>query len=99
MKDDIKRTAQFLFDNAELISQELARSDNYRDVEVKFSHFKHGGGTKRVQLGLYDETTTSYTLEGPHVTIQEFKQLCHKMNLDAEAVPLPKQAEIRDSLE
>ncbi len=99
MKDDIKRAAQFLFDNAEFISQELAITENYRNVEFKLCHFKHGGGTKRVQLSLYDETTTCYTLEGPHITIEEFRQLCHKMNLDAEAVPLPEQVAIRDSLE
>ena len=98
MKDEIKRSAQFLFDNAEFISKELARSGRYRTVEIKFSHFKHGGGTRKVDLGLYDEVSGVYRLEDGQITIRRFKQICRTMNEEAKAIPVPMRAEIRESL-
>jgi hypothetical protein len=100
MKDDIKRMAQFLFDNAEFLAGFLARSDNYRSLTVSFDHHKGDTGRKISDFGLYDAAGKVHEkLEGRAVRIGRVRELVCRLDEDTRTVPLPEQDKIRDSLE
>ena len=98
MKNEIKRMAQLLFDNAAFFARELKRTKNYRAIKVDFSHHKKPGDTKKVEFLLYDEKGKFETLEDEQIGIARIKELAKKMNRDTGALPHPKKIKIRESL-
>jgi len=99
MKNDIKRTAQFLFDNAEFIAEELERSDNYRVLEIGFRLFKHGDGNhQEIELRLYDDTDGGRTLTNDDIRIERFEILCRQIDEATGVIPKPENTKVRDKL-
>lgn len=98
MKKKIKRLAQFLFDNAEMIEQELSKSSNYRSIAIELHVFKHEKLKLNSRLSLYDEKTTHYYLDDDAICIERFEQLCKQMNNEAGIIPLPKPIKVRKKL-
>ena len=96
-KTKIKRMAQFLFDNAGLISDELQKTDNYRNFQVEFAMFKSSENYRdmRVTLAIYDEKKTHYKLENDTIYKDRFKLLCKQMNEDVGVEPLPEPVKVR----
>lgn len=95
----IKRIAQFLFDNAELLSKFLCDSEHYRSAEVHLSVFKNEPLLLQTVLRLYDETLTSFELTDKAITKERFIQLCQRIDEDAGVVEMPEPEEVRDTLE
>jgi len=95
--EQIKRTAQLLFDNAEMIADELNKSENYRQLSVDFDFFKHSGGF-HVDLKIYDSTVSHYYLKEERICIGGLKRLFKQMNEDTGVEPLPKPAKVRSKL-
>ena len=97
----IKRVAQFLFDNAEVIAEYLRQSDNFRTVELDLRYHKCMRDIPEldIELMLYDETSGLNDLKDHLITKERFIQLQQMINEDSGAVPLPEPVEVRDTLE
>ncbi len=98
MITDIKRLAQFLFDNAELITTELSKSSNYRSVCLQLDMFKHDKPELHSSLSYYDETTTHYYLHDDAICIERFHQLCTQLDNEVGENPLPEPVKVRKTL-
>ena len=98
MKTKIKRLAQFLFDNAELIEKELRKSTHYRSLHFDIDVFKHDEPHLQLQLSLYDASTTHYYLHEDAICIERFKSLCKQVNDESGVNPLPKSVKVRKTL-
>jgi len=98
MKTDIKRLAQFLFDNAELIERILKKSSHYRSLSIQLDVFKHDKPELHLSLSLYDEKTTHYYLHDDAICIERFKQICKEINSESGVTPLPKPVKVRKQL-
>ena len=95
----IKRTAQFLFDNAELIAEYLQQSDNYRSVEIDLRNFKSKTSEFVIELALYDEDAGLHDLLNHNITREKFSQLCNMINEDSGVTELPEPVKVRNKLE
>lgn len=95
----IKRIAQFLFDNAELIAEFLSQSDNFRTIEVDLRNFKSKTSEFVTELILYDEAASLHSLLNHCITKEKFIQLCNMINEDSGVIESPKPVEVRDRLE
>jgi len=99
MKTNIKRLAQFLFDNAEIIAKELEKSSHYRALNVQVDAFKRDAEIMpKVALSIYDETTTHYYLYDNSIVRRRLRRLFQQMNEDADLVPPPKPVKVRKKL-
>ncbi len=96
----IKRLAQFIFDNAEMIETELSKSSHYRSFSITLDMFKHDRPEPRLglELSLYDSTTTHYKLIDDAICIERLKQLCEQINNESGVNPPPKPARVRKAL-
>jgi hypothetical protein len=94
----IKRTAQFLFDNAELIAEYLNQSDNFRTVEVDLRNFKSKTSEFEIELTLYDGISGLHNLVNHTIIKEKFVQLCNTINEDSGVTELPKPVKVRDEL-
>jgi len=100
MRDKIKRVAQFLFDNAEFISETLAESDKFRALSVEIHHHKSGNGdTKSVELSIYDERCSHYKLKDDLIGAERFALVCEAMNIEVGEIKPPSQVDLRESLD
>ena len=95
---DIKRLAQFLFDNAEMITIELSKSSHYRAIALQLDMFKHDKPELHLSLSCYDDTTTHYYLHDEAICIERFKHLCQQLNNESGVNPLPKPVKVRKTL-
>ena len=95
---NIKRLAQFLFDNAEMIEIELRKSSHYRAIAFQLDLFKSNKPELQLSLSFYDEKTTHYYLKDDEICIERFKTLCEQINNESGLNPLPKQVEVRKAL-
>lgn len=95
----IKRIAQFLFDNADLIEQFLCQSDNYRSMDINLRVHKQNSPELEIELELYDETSSLQGLENNAIFRKAFIQLCDRINLGSGVTKLPNPVEVRDELE
>ena len=98
METNIKRLAQFLFDNAETITTELKKSSSYRSVSIALDMFKHENPELRLSLSLYDEKTTHYYLRDDEICIERFKALCTHLNYETRNIATPKPVKVRKNL-
>lgn len=100
MKTKIKRLAQFLFDNAEMIARELKKSSHYRSISITLDVHKHEDESPKLQanLSFYDEKTTHYFLYNNAICIERFKQICEQMNSESGLIALPKPVKVRKKL-
>ena len=98
MKTNIKRLAQFLFDNAEMITTELRKSSHYRSFNITLDMFKRDVPKLSLHLAFYDEKTTHYYLYDEAICIERFKQLCKQVNNESGLTPLPKPVKVRKAL-
>lgn len=96
MKDKIKRVAQFLFDNAEFVGEQITKSKKHRSVDIGFSSYPDGTG--RVAMATYSEKSGINTLVGDHINIEEFTQLFEMINFKDKLTPMPEPEEIREKL-
>lgn len=95
----IKRIAQFLFDNAELVAEFLGQSSNFRTVEIDLRvHKTDGIGELDIELQLYDETSGLHDLQNHIIGKERFIQLCKMVNEDSEVIPVPEPEIVRDKL-
>ena len=95
----IKRVAQFLFDNATMIVDELAKTDNYRSLNVSFGMFKTDGSKDLAfDLTFYDSTQTHIHLKGERICLHKFKQICKQVNEDTGCESLPEPEKLRAKL-
>ncbi len=97
----IKRIAQLLFDNAEMIVEELSKTPNYRALNIQLNMFKSLNVTAEVNLTftIYDGTTSHYHLEDDAICLPECQQLFVQLNKEAGLIPLPKPVKVREKLE
>lgn len=95
----IKRVAQFLFDNAELIAEYLNQSDNFRTAEVELRNFKSKTSEFEIELILYDEHAGLHDLLNHHITKEKFIQLWNMINEDTGVIELSEPVKVRDKLE
>lgn len=95
----IKRIAQFLFDNADLIAEFLCQSDNYRSMEINLRVHKCAVLELDTTLELYDEVSGLRGLDNDAIYKEKFVQLCNTINEDSGVTKLPKPVEIRNELE
>jgi len=95
----IKRVAQFLFDNAELVAKFLCQSDNYRSVEIDLRVFKHKSPELEIMLTLYDEIVGLHDMKNDAIYKKRFVQLCNIINEDLGVIKLPEPVEVRNRLE
>ena len=99
MKTKIKRLAQFLFDNAEMIEKELTKSDKYRTLAIDFHAFKSlGHHHQQVELKLYDEIGGHHFLTDNDICIEEFELICRQLDKKAGLIPSSKPIEVREKL-
>lgn len=98
MITDIKRLAQFLFDNAEMITTELSKSSHYRAICLQLNMFKHDEPELHLSLSYYDETTTHFYLNDDAICIERFEQLCKQLDCESGVTPLPKPVKVRKQL-
>lgn len=100
METRIKRLAQFLFDNAEMIATELSKSSHYRSISIQLDVFKHNKQESHFapSLSFYDEKTTHYYLYDDAICIERFKQICEQLNSESGLTPLPKPVKVRKTL-
>ena len=100
MIEDIKRLAQFLFDNAEMIAEELEKTNHYRSLSISLDRFKHVDMKRELRrtLTLYDEEATHYYLYNDTIHIKRFEDLCRQINEESGLRPPPKPVEVRESL-
>ena len=98
MKIKIKRLAQFLFDNADMIARELSKSSHYRSISCQLDVFKQDKPELNLSLSFYDENTTHYYLRDDAICIERFKQLCKQINNEAGITLLPPPVEVRKTL-
>ena len=96
--DKIKRIGQFLFDNAETIEAELAKTENYRSMTISFNMFKLSYHKMGVTLSMYDEMPYLEYLKDDDICSEKFKQLCNQTNEDVGFAPLPEPVKLRDKL-
>lgn len=99
----IKRVAQFLFDNAELIAEYLQQSDNFRTVGLdlrlhKMYNARVESPVLAIELQIYDETAGLNGLENHLITKGRFTQLQQMINEDSGVTPLPEPVKVRDTL-
>ena len=94
----IKRLAQFLFDNAGRIGEELEKTSHYRSISCELNSFKVAKSELDVKLAFYDEKATHHYLQGDAICIERFKQLCEQINVEAGITPLPKPVKVRKTL-
>lgn len=97
----IKRVAQFLFDNADLIAEYLRQSDSFRTVEVELRLFKRDGVEPEldIEMLIYDEKSGLNDLTNHLITKERFIQLQRMINENSGAIPLPEPVKVRDTLE
>lgn len=97
---NIKRIAQFLFDNAGIIEKELCKSSNYRALNISFDMFKDLTAPSKLQISLsfYDKRTTHYYLRDNDICIKRFKQICETVNRDSGVTPPLKPVKVRKTL-
>lgn len=98
MKTQIKRLAQFLFDNAEMIQRELRNSSHYRSLSIDLQVFKYDKAELSSRLSLYDEKTTHYYLHDDAICIKRFRQICEQLNSESGFNPLPTPVKVREKL-
>jgi len=98
MQMKIKRLAQFLFDNAELIDKELRKSSHYRSIGISFDMFSKDKPELKISLFFYDEKTTHYYLRDDAICIERFKHLCRQLNDESGFNPLPEPVKVRETL-
>ena len=98
MKTEIKRLAQFLFDNAERIAMELSKSHHYRALCLQLDMFKYDKPELHLSLSYYDEKTTHYYLKDDAICIERFKQLCKQIDNESGFTPLLKPVKVRKTL-
>ncbi len=98
---NIKRLAQFLFDNAGIIEKELCKSSHYRTVTISLDMFKNPKEPPKLQINLsfYDAKATHYYLQDNDICIKRFKQICENANCDSGVTPPPKPVKVRKTLE
>lgn len=97
----IKRVAQFLFDNAELVAEYLSQSDNFRTVEVELRLFKRDDVEPEldIEMLVYDEKSGLNELANHLITKERFIQLQRMINEDSGVTSPPEPVEVRDTLE
>jgi hypothetical protein len=98
MKTNIKRLAQFLFDNAEMLVKELSKTSHYRSVSIDLSMFKHKKPELKLSLSFYNEKTTHYCLYDDAICMERFEQLCKQANNESGFTSLPKLVKVRKTL-
>ncbi len=98
MIDDVKRLAQFLFDNAETIVEELEKTDHYRSICLTLDMFKFKKPELKRTLQLYDESAKHYFLYDDAIHIRRFVDLCRQVNEESGLIPPPNPTEVRDKL-
>ena len=99
MKDKIKLMAQFLWDNADYIAEQLEMSDKYRSISVEFTSCKpRSVARQRTMLSIYDERCYPRYLKGTKIHIDAFKALCTTMNIEVGETPELEPQAIRESL-
>lgn len=96
----IKRIAQFMFDNAEMIAEFLSQSDNFRTVEVDLRVHKalRDDPMLEITLAMYDEHTGLEELENHAITRARFIQLRDMINADSGITKPPPPVKVRDKL-
>lgn len=97
---NIKRVAQFLFDNAEVIARELNKSSNYRSASVTLDVHKHEDEKPKVDIsfGIYDEVAGHQYLKNNEIYLDSFRELCCRMNRESGVTVQPKPVEVRGKL-
>ena len=98
MKIKIKRLAQFLFDNAEMIARELSKSSHYRSLSICLDVHKHEEPELKLELFIYDEKVTHYYLYDDAICIERFKSICEQMNVESGLIALPTPVKVRETL-
>lgn len=96
----IKRVAQFLFDNADMIAEFLSQSNDYRTVEVELRVHKAQQPEPEltIELLLYGEHSGLQGLENHRITRAGFIQLRDMINADSGVTKLPEPVKVRDKL-
>jgi hypothetical protein len=99
MVTDIKRLAQFLFDNAEIIEKELIKSSHYRSLAIHLDAFKHDKHKLSRSLSFYDGKANQHIyLRDDAICIKRFKQICKQINDESGITPQPKPVKVRKTL-
>ena len=97
MIEDIKRLAQFLFDNAGEISNELIKADKYRALTMQIGHFNlNGVVSTKIDASIYDQRSTTHPLA--NISIEEFASCCDRMNRESGVTPVPEETKVRRKL-
>ena len=102
MKKDIKRMAQFVWDNADAIAKFLTQSGNYRSAQFQLDLFDPMKPSDlRTTFAIYDDQSTHLYLYDNDITADEFAKICEKMNKETGVIPpSPKPpVEVREKLE
>lgn len=100
MKTDIKRIAQFMWDNADAIAEFLTQSERYRSVSLQFNLFapKEPSGLN-IEFAIYDEDKTHLYLHNNNIVAEEFAKLREEMNRETGIIPPREPVEVREKLE
>ena len=97
--EQVRRFAQFLFENADVITKELRKTKHYRAITAHLNMHKYQGKPElKIEFSIYDETTTHYPLKEDYICTKEFKILCNRMNMEANFTKPPKKRRIRKKL-
>lgn len=96
---EIKRIAQFMWDNALPIAKFLQTSKRFRAVEIEIHSFApKQTGDLDIKLSIYDEQFTHLYLEGVDIRGEDFKNLCVEMNKKTGVKPARKPIKVRKKL-
>ena len=99
MKTQIKRLAQFLFDNAETTAMELKKTNNYRSVNTQIDAYSERKDTFDVSFTFYDEVSGHQRLKDDYINRDGLRSICNEMNRESGGLSKPKPIEVRDTLE
>ena len=97
MKDQIKRMAQLLFDNAEYIADELGKGDLFRSLHIEFNDHKTGESSKQVSVWVNSEGEC-HRLDDEFAEIDNIKRTWDTVNINTGEIPRPEPIETRGKL-
>lgn len=95
--DKIKLVAQFLFDNADEIVEELDKSDNYRCLHIDIDRFKHEDNIDTTAK-VYDSTSGHQYMTKNRITLDELRIACREMNVQAGLIVVADDSVVREEL-
>lgn len=98
METEIKRLAQFVWDNADNIAEFLNQSNRYRTVNFGFEAFVPKTRPLETELKIYDDNGGHIYLVNNEIHAAAFSRICEEMNMKTGEASMPEPVKVREKL-